>query len=338
MDKILSVCIPSYNMERYLSRNLDSFLDSEHADELELIVVNDGSTDKTLEIANKYKARYPESVIVVDKPNGHYGSCVNTALKIAGGKYFRIVDADDWVDTDALNTMMQTLHYVDAEVVYTKYCNYYENSGVTTINDDPACLSWGQPIDLNDLKFDRYVHMHQISYLTKFLRDIQYRQTEGVCYTDTEYVFKPLIQAKNIYCIDIPLYQYFIGRDDQSMSPVVLMKNFEHMLTVLQSILDHPIPPYTNANYRFLFERYVHTLFGMLVDCLYASKCKNKKWSLELRHICQLLEAKNMDISHYLSFAVRGCPWFNWWLKDTWLSRCKLRTFFYMINLSNRIR
>lgn len=338
MSKQLSVCIPSYNMETYLSRNLDSFLGSEYAAELELIIVNDGSTDRTLEIANTYKSRYPDVVIVIDKPNGHYGSCVNAALKIARGKYFRIVDADDWVDTDALNTMIRTLRDVDTDAVYTKYCNYYEQDGTFVINDDPLRLSWGKPLDLNDIKFDKYAHMHQISYLTQFLRDIEYKQTEGVCYTDTEYVFKPLIQAKSIYCIDIVLYQYYIGRNDQSMSPSVLMKNFSHLRTVLLSILDYPKPANTNINYRFLFERYVHTLFGMLVDCLYASKCTNKNWNRELRSICKLLEARDIDLSHYLSFSVRGCSWFKWWLQDTALARCKLRILFYLINITDRIR
>ena len=98
----MSICIPSYNMEQYLSRCVDSMLVDEVLDQLEIIIVNDGSKDGTLAIANDYKQRYPQSVVVIDKPNGHYGSCINASLKVATGKYFRIVDADDWVDSQWL--------------------------------------------------------------------------------------------------------------------------------------------------------------------------------------------------------------------------------------------
>ena len=94
--KVLSLCIPSYNMEAYLGRCVDSLLAEEVIDKLEIIIVNDGSKDRTLEIANAYRDRYPQSVVVVDKPNGHYGSTVNAALKVATGRYFRLLDADDW--------------------------------------------------------------------------------------------------------------------------------------------------------------------------------------------------------------------------------------------------
>lgn len=334
MNKLLSVCIPSYNMERYLSRNLDSFIGSDCMDQLELIVVNDGSTDNTLKIAKEYQARYSNSIIVIDKPNGHYGSCVNAALNIASAKYFRIVDADDWVDAEAVRRVLSQLKDIDTDVVYTRYSNFYEKDGSSVINVDPADdILWHRAICLNSIKFDKYVHMHQITYLTQFLRDVSYVQTEGVCYTDTEYVFKPLIQAKDIYCMDISLYQYYIGRDDQSMSTNVLMKNFTHLHKVLMSILDYPRPAYTNNNYEFLYKYYINTLFGMLVDCLYASECQNEDWNSSLHSVCRQLESKGIDLSYYRSFSIRGCHWFKWWSEDTILAKLKLRGLFFLLGL-----
>lgn len=332
MNKLLSICIPSYNMERYLSRNLDSFLDATTVEHLELIVVNDGSTDNTLSIAKDYQNRYPGTVVVVDKKNGHYGSCVNAALKIASGKYFRIVDADDWVDKKALRILLSTLSDIDTDAVYTRYSNFYEKDGRVEVNEDPAEMIWHASTDLNNIKFDKYVHMHQITYRTKFLKDIGYVQTEGVCYTDTEYVYKPLIQAKTIYCIDESLYQYYIGRNDQSMSPTVLMKNFSHLHKVLQSILQYKKPSLTNSNYAFLRERYVNTLFGMLVDCLYASRCRNVEWNDALRAICVKLESQKFDLSRYMTYSIRGCRWFKWWYDNTCVSRTKLRMLFALID------
>jgi len=322
-------------MEKYLSRNLDSFLDSDYIEEIELIVVNDGSTDKTLTIANEYQKSYPNTIIVIDKPNGHYGSCVNAALKIATGKYFRIVDADDWVDSNSLIKVLQILPNINTHVVYTKYSNCYERDGQTIINEDPGNLIWYKPLNLNDIRFDKYVHMHQITYLTNFLRSINYIQTEGVCYTDTEYVFMPIVQAQDVYCINVPLYQYFIGRDDQSMSTNVLMKNFSHLYKVLLSILDYPRPSYTNNNYEFLLRYYVNTILGMLVDCLFVSRCLNENWNLQLHSVCNRLKSIDFDFSHYCEYSVNGCHWFKWWLQDTFISRLKLRMLFSLISIKH---
>lgn len=336
MKKLLSVCIPSYNMERYLSRNLDSFIKSDFVDLLELIVVNDGSTDNTFEIANGYKYRYPDSIIVIDKVNGHYGSCVNAALEVATAKFFRIVDADDWVDTKSLNELLQRLKEINADAIYTRYSNYYEVDGSTIINDDPAEMMWNETRDLNDIRFDKYVHMHQITYLTQFLKSINYHQTEGVCYTDTEYVFKPIVQAKNIHCMKLCLYQYYIGRDDQSMSMKVLMKNYSHLQKVLLSIVYFPRPAKSNVNYQFLFERYTKTLLGMLIDCIYFSHCRNKKWNSDFKVIYNLIKSRGIDLSSFLSFKVKGCYWVKWLLSDTYISRFKLLVLFQLINLREK--
>lgn len=96
MKKILSVCIPTYNMEALLGRCLNSFIvDKNYMNQLEIIIVNDGSKDNSSRIAHEYANKYPDTFVVVDKPNGNYGSCINAALKVATGYYFRICDADD---------------------------------------------------------------------------------------------------------------------------------------------------------------------------------------------------------------------------------------------------
>ena len=110
MEKILTICVPTYNMEALLPRCLDSFIiEEEFMNRLEIIVVNDGSKDRSSEIAHQYEAKYPNSFIVIDKPNGNYGSCVNAALKIARGKYFRICDADDYYISKNLSDYISLL-------------------------------------------------------------------------------------------------------------------------------------------------------------------------------------------------------------------------------------
>ena len=100
MIKLLTIVIPTYNMEAYLNRCLDSLLVSdEQMQLLEVLVINDGSKDNSSAIAHEYEAKYPNTFRVIDKENGNYGSCVNRGLKEASGKYIKVLDADDWFDT-----------------------------------------------------------------------------------------------------------------------------------------------------------------------------------------------------------------------------------------------
>lgn len=119
--KIISIAIPTYNMEQWLNRCLDSVVVPEILDRIEIIVVNDGSRDRSSEIAHSYADKYPNSVVVIDKENGNYGSCVNKALEIATGKYFRILDADDWFDKTGFVDYVNRLESLTVDVVVTHY-------------------------------------------------------------------------------------------------------------------------------------------------------------------------------------------------------------------------
>ncbi len=233
MSKLLSICIPSYNMEQYLSRCVDSMLVDEVLDQLEIIIVNDGSKDGTLAIANDYKQRYPQSVVVIDKPNGHYGSCINASLKVATGKYFRIVDADDWVDSQALAQLVTRLNDLDVDCVCTKFAIRCDD----VIDVQPLVAPFDTVLDLNQFKlpFESF-HMHCLTYRTELLKEIGYKQTEGVCYTDIEYLYVPLSCSKNIYFMDIAVYQYLLERGGQSMAHAQVVKNNGHFLKVIESV------------------------------------------------------------------------------------------------------
>ena len=239
MSKVLSVCVPSYNMERYLNRCIDSFLVPEVLDQLEIIIVNDGSTDGTLSIANEYKTKYPQSIVVIDKPNGHYGSCVNASLKVATGKYFRIVDADDWVDSNALIEFIRTLDTIEVDCVCSQCTTH--NFKDNTLTTEEINLRSNAILDLNSCTIPiECMHMHNLTYALCLMKRINYIQTEGICYTDTEYVYLPLACSKDMLYIDISLYQYYIGRDDQSMNWPVLQKNYSHFIKVNERLLtDH---------------------------------------------------------------------------------------------------
>ena len=324
MSKVLSVCVPSYNMEKYLNRCIDSFLVPDVLDRLELIIVNDGSTDKTLSIANDYKARYPQTIVVIDKPNGHYGSCVNASLKIATGKYFRIVDADDWVDSNALVTFINKLETIDVDCVCTKYTvhNFKSNTIKTEIHDVPFdCY-----LDLNSFKLpESCFFMHVLTYSTELLHIIGYVQSEGICYTDTEYSYTPLACSKNIFFIDLSLYQYFYGRDDQSMSAEVLQKNLNHVLGTLQKIqsvhLRHDSSQFNNNE-----ERIYSVLAGRLIDMavpIYLQYFNyNKTTDVFLKQSLSSLSKTNRHDYHGLSdYTLCRVPYVRLWYKSSFFSK-----------------
>lgn len=257
MSKVLTLCIPSYNMEKYLNRCIESLINTSIIDNLEVIIVNDGSKDNTLYIANCYKERFPNSIIVIDKPNGHYGSCVNASLKIASGKYFRILDADDWFDSKALTHVVQRLTTLDTDVYFTK-CMVQDFRKNKQVPRKYGKIIWNQLLDLNQFDVPECVlSMHSLTYKTQLLREINYKQTEGICYTDTEYVYFPLSQAKTLFAEDIFLYQYYIGRDDQSMSLSSLERNMSHSYPLIERFCSDISYLEGNKNANMIHENFV---------------------------------------------------------------------------------
>ena len=133
MNKILSVVIPTYNMEKYLKICLDSFIYDDKAHDLEVLIVNDGSKDNSLKIAQEYETKYPNIFKVIDKENGGHGSTINAGLKVATGKYFKAVDADDWVDTKELAKLLDYLKTADVDCVLTDFTFFYETNNSTKL-------------------------------------------------------------------------------------------------------------------------------------------------------------------------------------------------------------
>lgn len=131
MEKLLSVVVPTYNMEKLLNRCLDSLiLPLQLMDLIEIIVVIDGATDHSSEIAHSYNKRFPSSFIVIDKENGNYGSCINAGLSKATGKYFRILDADDEFNTEEFIKFIKAIENLksNVDILITNYSIIFDKS------------------------------------------------------------------------------------------------------------------------------------------------------------------------------------------------------------------
>lgn len=296
MAKLLSVAIPTYNMEKYLTRCLDSFLikDSELLKQLEVIVVNDGSKDSSSAIAHEYQQRYPGIFYVIDKENGHYGSCINAALKVATGKYFRIVDADDWVNCNNFAAFVRELEHRKEDALFTRFTLQNEKLGKAIEQDDNG-IEYNKTLDLNHYMIpEPCLAMHNYSFKLEHLKYINYCQTEGVCYTDTEYVYYPLCSAKTLYCFDFSLYQYYIGRDEQSMAIGPLVKNYTHFEKVLNKLWSKEIAT-PNRNYNMIRTHYDVLLMRYMyqINCIYAERNKDRENKLYER--MRSLQNKNKN-------------------------------------------
>lgn len=241
-NKILSVVVPTYNMEAYLPRCLDSVTREDVPDTLEVIVVNDGSKDRSLEIAKEYQAKRPDIIQIIDKPNGHYGSCINAALKVATGKYFRILDADDWFDTSALISFINTIKAYDVDLIFSPKSEV-ENSRKKLVSSTiltPGEIYSKSDFDkLNREKLLSILTIHSISYKLNLLKEIELQLQTGICYTDTEFYAYPLRLSKDIVFFDIPVYNYFIGRDGQSTNRDVFFNNRTQFFLVQKRLLEN---------------------------------------------------------------------------------------------------
>ena len=105
--KLITFAIPCYNSEKYMNKCIDSLLVCK--DDIEIIIVDDGSKDKTAKIADDYQKKYPETIKAIHKENGGHGSGVNKGLEYATGLYFKVVDSDDWVNEEALTEVLKTI-------------------------------------------------------------------------------------------------------------------------------------------------------------------------------------------------------------------------------------
>lgn len=246
MEKILSIIIPTYNMAALLPRCLDSLTASGVLDDLDILVVNDGSTDSSRAVAYSYAERYPQSIKVVDKKNGNYGSTINAALPLAVGEYVKVLDSDDWFDSQGLAKYVAELKSLEQEVdvSVTHFLMIHEGGRTETVkyqNYGREPYTYGKVYNLDKVLGDgfiRYFLMHSLTYRTQLLRDHGYRQTEGISYTDIQWSSYPFFWAGSIVFHDLVVYRYNMDREGQTMDPAVIRKSLPQLERMTMDLMD----------------------------------------------------------------------------------------------------
>lgn len=299
--KILSIVIPTYNVEGYLDRCIESLVyDDSILDDLEILIVNDGSKDNSLLIAQKYEKLYPKTVKVIDKENGGHGSTINAGLKIATGKYFRVIDSDDWVNIDDFGRYVADLKKYDCDVVVTNYSREMIYSGETVKFEYSKEIEFGKiyEFDKFDLsKFgDDYLFMATSTFKTDILRKANVVLDEKTFYVDMEFILYPIPYIKDFVLLDYDVYRYFIGRPDQSVNINSYIRNRSHHEKVLRKLIAFYEDTKMSANKK----QYVFKILCFMCNSHYVIYCKarlpEKKCLNEIRNFDKFLKEKSPKI------------------------------------------
>lgn len=238
MKKILTISIAAYNVEKYIAQTLDSLIDKELED-IEVLIIIDGSKDRTFEIAKEYEKKYPNVFRAIYKENGGYGSTINKGIELATGKYFKQLDGDDWYNTENLKKICEILRKIDTDIVYTPYieCNEKENKQTISYNDIEK-FSDIEKLE-NVIQYsNNNIPMHSLMYKTEILKNNNIKLQEHCFYTDTEYAIYPFMYSNTIKILTIPLYMYRIGVEGQSMSIEGRIKHYKDHIRINYKLLE----------------------------------------------------------------------------------------------------
>ena len=260
--KILTISIAAYNVERYLRETLQSLISNELFSDVEIIIVDDGSRDKTAEIGREYEEQYPDYIRLVSKNNGGHGSTLNTGISLAQGKYYRFLDGDDWVDTVALIKAVNYLKESDSDLVCFNYSTVNEETGQKVLHkvDD---VIYGKEYSMDQPGSLQFLATQHLFVKTEVFKNNNIRIDENCFYVDMEYSLLAVLFSSTITYYDEDVYQYRIGLATQSMSKAGLIKNYKHRIRVVNCLA----AAYRKANgVKKVAEEYVSSLVAENVN------------------------------------------------------------------------
>ncbi|MBQ3318682.1 glycosyltransferase family 2 protein [Candidatus Saccharibacteria bacterium] len=235
--KLLTISIAAYNVEKTIIETLESLL-IKNLDLLDVIIVNDGSTDSTKELVENFIKEHPGSFRLINQKNGGYGSTINASIKNATGKYFRPLDGDDWADSKKLDKFCEILKDEDGDLIITPFKTINESTGQSFITNFAHSSFSNKKIDAAISELESYVPMHCVTYKTSLLQKNQIALTRHCFYTDTEYVLLPFKYAKTVSAYNLAIYLYRFGTAEQSVSPKSRARHYEDMITVTKRFIN----------------------------------------------------------------------------------------------------
>lgn len=292
MEKILTITIPSYNVEKYIDKCVQSMLVDSILDDIEILIVNDGSKDSTPEIAKGYVEKYPQTVRLIDKENGGHGSTINAGIREATGKYFKVVDGDDWLNTKELKRFIQLLKSRAEDAIASNYLciqdETYEVLSEKRVTSN--AYLYGRACNMDEWEVTEVIKMHGLTIRTSILKENNITIDEHCFYVDCEYIAYPMPFVKTVYFDDSFIYMYRLGRNGQSMDIHSMQRNRAMHMKVLDSLLAFydSLPEMTESR-----KTYIEKVIGQVMENqfqIYISMGTDKEiqkecatWDKELR-------------------------------------------------------
>ena len=242
--KLISFVVPCYNSQEYMRHCIDTLLPG--GDQVEILIVNDGSSDNTAAIADEYEKKYPNICRAIHQENKGHGGAVNTGIKNATGIYLKVVDSDDWVNEEAYKQILKTLEELTRgpKTLDMLISNFvYEKQGASRkkVMQYRRCLPVNEIFGWDSVHMSKgkYLLMHSIIYRTKLLHECGLELPKHTFYVDNLFAFEPLPFVKNMYYLDVNFYRYFIGRDDQSVNEKVMIGRVDQQIKVNKLMVDY---------------------------------------------------------------------------------------------------
>lgn len=270
MSKVLTIAVPAYNVEEYLDKTLSSYCDERLSEDLEVLVIDDGSTDSTALIANTFIERFPKIFKLLQKKNGGHGSAVNTGIENATGKYFRVIDGDDWVITENLVKLIDFLKSSNSDLVCDVKREVNKTTQKSTLFPLPLNCNENYIYSIAEISKDNelcaYIMMHTSTYKTNILKEHNIKLLEKTFYVDFEYIVKTTCFCKTVEFINLEIYQYLVGNNNQSVAYKNMAKRYNQHERVVRELINfscisNEVIPF----YNFKLCALVHTHYKILL-------------------------------------------------------------------------
>ena len=285
---LISFLIPCYNSAEYMHICIESLLKANH-DLIELIIVNDGSKDDTGKIADSYKVKYPDCITVVHKENGGHGDAINDGIKIAKGTYFKIVDSDDWVDLDALNTLLESIQKEKElpDLYLLNYAYFVGYGNKRKVINYQSIIKENKLLTSKDFKFkelSKNITLHSAMFKLDVIRNSKVVLPCHASYEDNYFVYACLVHTNTFMYINKDFYCYLIGREGQSVSFAQSVRKYKDHLLCSKCINDYfdlmSIKKTDKYKYRLLYH---HARLIFCIATLYTRLSKEKEARKQFR-------------------------------------------------------
>jgi glycosyltransferase involved in cell wall biosynthesis len=309
--KLLSVVIPCYNSEAYMRYCIESLLPG--GESVELLIVNDGSSDNTALIADEYAKKYPSIIRAIHQENGGHGEAVNAGIRHATGLYLKVVDSDDWVDTRAYLKILHQLQEFTAEnqtidMLISNFVYEKEGAKYKKVMKYENVLPIGEVFTWDDIvpfRKGQYLLMHSLIYRTQLLRDCRLELPKHTFYVDNLFVYVPLNYVKTMYYMNVEFYRYYIGREDQSVQEKIMIKRIDQQIKVNKLMIDTiPLSTIKNPNLRqYLFH---HLEIVTVVSAILLIRSGTAENIQKKKDLWNYIKEKDSELYHDIRYGMMG--------------------------------